>query len=1304
MDFSNQEKKGSVRRYAVLLTAAGMLLLIGSPRVYGQVKESDWVSWPDIPSVSEVPIPIPQPELTPQPVLVPQDVLAPQPVLAPQDVKGEQELPPEQRAILGAGRAAAARGDLKAAIGRFQEYLTLNPKDNKVRQEYTGILVRAKEYKQAIVQYETLIQSMPDDSSLRLGISNVFLQLKEPGLAIPHLLAALKASPNDTEIATQLARAYLGYKEPQNARLIFDRLLSSMRPTDSNIPPRFGRLLLDLNRPRQALPFLNELSQRNPNDIEVWAELIRVNGWLGNYDEANRLIADFATREPSNTKVRIELADALYRITEFKLAALIYEQVLRAEGRNAKAALGMARVEIQMYNVESAAKHLEGIDSDTAPPELLALVRGELYLVIGMYAEAIHVLNGYLDRDEDDVDCREALAKVYEATTDYEKAKAEWAKIGLLKGESARSAAGVARILGLQRLFADSNALSTYVLTEEPDDPRAIAQQIYNFGKMKQPDNALELGRGYLNAPHEHDIGVIYVGLTLGRALLENNRFADALSVYETIAAKPQGRVAATYFGLYYATNGVNHAADNRRLLQPALNGSLRDRIELADMAAAFNINDLVIELCNSVLATFPNHLPALLRRAEAELRIAAIDANITATVNTANVILKISPTNVAGRLTLARAFPIVRDFPDSFLEYDKLIKTDPNLMEVHKELARVMYQANAYWLGNLQYCVGEFPTGDEVIRNALKLLAHPPEAVVPTSHTPPPAWSPIPLPSNTSPLTSLPQVSGKPSSSNSWISAFNPAQHPKQAWTISPLGSAAAAPNSRTSPQLDMALASAKATTTSGQAASSWPISPLAVSDGLEHLKPSSSLELVLASAKQAAQPENLQTPRKVDQGEPSESESGKDAAERDAETQRKQKRLAIDAEARAAEVKALEQEQYAMCFKDLRYHQAVAAFGAVIASQPDNISAMFNLAEAYGALGLTRAAIGTLNDLLAVDPYNRDAQVMQAWANAALQPRIRGDVDLSTQRGRNGLAAIELDKYTLQGVCPFGDEGDYVGLGYSRMVYVPHGYPVVAGDMTTLLFGKQIGDSTQFASQLNYEDYPHGFADRPTFNASLRCDVNDCWRAYVGGFLKNVAENGASIAQDIFRGGAEIGSTYRFSREMEALASYRLSGYSDDNLEHELLARFSYRLTPEPCELKFISSVQFTSFDETNILSGANSPQLPTVVIPPDFKHPYFAPLDFWYFEERLAFKQTLSRDLFVYADHTYYQLEYGLGLDNRYTPYHNFRAALNYDVNLWLRLGIAATAQISQVYNAGAGDVFLELRWPAHGWHAP
>jgi len=345
----------------------------------------------------------------------------------------------------------------------------------------------------------------------------------------------------------------------------------------------------------------------------------------------------------------------------------------------------------------------------------------------------------------------------------------------------------------------------------------------------------------------------------------------------------------------------------------------------------------------------------------------------------------------------------------------------------------------------------------------------------------------------------------------------------------------------------------------------------------------------------------------------------------------------------------------------------------------------------------GLTRAAISETSELLWVDPYNRNAAVFQDWAQMALQPRFRPQVDLFSQNGRNGLARMEIDNYSEQAIYPFGDEGDYIGLGYSRIALIPHGYVPLTGNIPSLLFGYQLTDRLRFISQLNVEEYENRISTRPTYDLSLNYDVNSWWQVYAAGSLHNVLQNGASIQQNIYREDLELGNNFHITRNLDATALYRLWGYSDHNIEQDAYALASYRLLPAPCELKFLTSLFFEGFQHTNPLSTSSGVSFPGNIVPPDFPHPYFAPHEFFYWENKLSFRHTLSRDLFKYAQHIWYQPEYGIALDNRSHVYHHFSLALNWDVSTWLRAGVAADAVLSQVYTLGVGYAFIELRLP-------
>jgi hypothetical protein len=674
----------------------------------------------------------------------------------------------------------------------------------------------------------------------------------------------------------------------------------------------------------------------------------------------------------------------------------------------------------------------------------------------------------------------------------------------------------------------------------------------------------------------------------------------------------------------------LHQTEGSHELLRPVLEGTLRDRMELVDEAALFNSNAPIIYVCQGILANDPEHLPTLLRLGEAQLRQAVLDLNIDPATATCKIILGISPTNVRGRFILARAFALARSYPLAFQEYHKLIKTDADLLQARKELARTLYTAYCYKDGHLQYQVAQYPMGDEVLQNAPGHLT----------------LSNPSAPHDIAPSSTIPKPTGRTSE------------------------------------------------------------------DAIE-----------LTAKQKRDHDETLPSPRQLPAGElaPPAGEPDKDAAELAEDCQRRHKRVEIDADARAAEVKAVQEEQVAKGLMGLRNYEAVRAYLNVLANQPDNTTAKFDLAQVYGSInqtrpffnqntqlpisfpgdpapsGLTRAAISETSQLLWVDPYNRNAAVFRDWAQMTLQPRVRPQVDLFTQNGRNGLARIEIDNYSGQAICPFGDEGDYIGLGYSRIALIPHGYTPLTGNIPSLLFGYQLTDRLRFISQLNVEEYENRISTRPTYDLSLNYDVNSWWQVYAAGSLHNVLQNGASIQQNIFREDLELGNNFHITRNLDATVLYRLWGYSDHNIEQDAYALASYRLLPAPCELKFLTSLFFEGFQHTNPLSTPSAVSLPGNIVPPDFPHPYFAPHEFFYWENKLSFRQTLSRDLFKYAQHIWYQPEYGIALDNRSHVYHHFSLALNWDVSTWLRAGVAADAVLSSVYTLGVGYAFIELRMP-------
>jgi hypothetical protein len=190
---------------------------------------------------------------------------------------------------------------------------------------------------------------------------------------------------------------------------------------------------------------------------------------------------------------------------------------------------------------------------------------------------------------------------------------------------------------------------------------------------------------------------------------------------------------------------------------------------------------------------------------------------------------------------------------------------------------------------------------------------------------------------------------------------------------------------------------------------------------------------------------------------------------------------------------------------------------------------------------------------------------------------------------------------------------------------------------------------------------------------------------------FLVNVAENGETLRQDIFRTGFRLGADYQVSRRWRFDADYNSSWYSDVNYGNEFFGRAQMLLTFLPTELKQVFDLDLLSFANPTVRLNLD----PNILI--GDVHPYFAPQGFAYSEVRLEWLYYLSRDYFAHADVCYYGLQSGIGEDSQFHTYATLRALANWNVKPWLSVGANAQTQLANVYREFSAFVYLTARLP-------
>src|SRR5437870_1920139 len=151
-------------------------------------------------------------------------------------------------------------GRLSVAVDALREALRLDPSKSRDVVQKAEQLRRDGHPKDAVLLFHAILEVAPDDPRAILGLGDTFIDLGDADAA-----------------EAQFTRA-LG-KDPQNAPILF----------------RKGELLLNHDRPTEALECFEKVASFEPQRVEAWAGAARAHAALGRRGEAEASLAN-ATR------------------------------------------------------------------------------------------------------------------------------------------------------------------------------------------------------------------------------------------------------------------------------------------------------------------------------------------------------------------------------------------------------------------------------------------------------------------------------------------------------------------------------------------------------------------------------------------------------------------------------------------------------------------------------------------------------------------------------------------------------------------------------------------------------------------------------------------------------------------------------------------------------------------------------------------------------------------------------------------------------------------------------------------------
>lgn len=645
--------------------------------------------------------------------------------------------PLERDILLRAANNAVALGNLEEAVRRYQELLEQFPKDVEARRLMAGVMIQLERLEAAAEQYRLLIEQTDGQAiqdELVIDLADVLIQLRSYPEAAELLQQQLAANPDDAKLAVKLAQVYAFNQQFRRGYEVYQQYLSDLDDKDPGNAALLAPLLLDLQRPAEAVRYFLRLRQIKPEDLLLATNTARAFHELGDQVRVLELVNEIASLDPENIELRLKLGEALIAPESKEAGLMIFSQVVAQDPENLEAKLGQVRIYLKSYEPHLARPILQSIPPSEHKKEYL-LALAAYHTVMGEYADAAVVYRTLLRDHPDDVEVYIGLGDNYYDAGEFEQAKQYYLRALSIEPSNRAARFRLARNYTDQRFFPEAEALLLELLEEDPNNLEAIRQYLevlIQTHRAPQAEAYLLQRRAEGNLDIRHRLEI---HLGLGRVFLEMNRGLDALYEYRAAVQLPAGVQPEALYGIYASLKLLEGYPHAKQVLMGHLVGIQGDyaRIVIGDLASRDCQHLLAFEMFQEVLHFSPENIAARFRLGEVQQRN---PDNNPVTLQTYQSVLHASPSNIRARLGVARVLVSMREYPAAEQAYHVTIATMSTSLTARRELARLLHDrygasraARVYHAASQTAAVEEITLGGP----KLSMPARPPMTINPS-------------------------------------------------------------------------------------------------------------------------------------------------------------------------------------------------------------------------------------------------------------------------------------------------------------------------------------------------------------------------------------------------------------------------------------------------------------------------------------------------------------------------------------------------------------------------------------------
>lgn len=638
--------------------------------------------------------------------------------------------------LVGAARNAARERNFTLAIRRYLRYMQLEPDDNAVLAELGGVYFQADMLEDAVKVFEDLIRRNPERKrDYLLTLSDIALRDRNFQAAIARLYEVLNLAADDEglgvravrlDAATRLSQIYFIIGQYPKACELYNKYFPGLETNDPDVPSRFPNLLLDFERPNEALEFLEPLLVRNPDSAELLAAKVRGQAMKKDARAVEQALKEFLERAPQDVDTRLALVKQLMGMEQFDTANTVLGELANISPNYTPMVIVQAELYVRSYRLTQARLALDSVKPSGKRQEReWMMTRAGFHQAAGEFTQAKLLYQELAQRDPLDDQVRTELGNLFAQTGETERAKAELGKVPPSAPSWRLARRSLANVFASQRQFDVAIEILDDLLREAPWDEYVLLDYMRVLTRANKQNRAVEIATGYLQVGPPYPTAEAIVRAALGRVYLDTGKPLEADREFAASIAASYRKPTLAVYGL----TRISHAFGNPVQFPPPgmsynLYDELRFRIQLSDLYAE-DYDDLhALEFAESALRMDPFNLAAMVRIAEAHQRISRQTGLISDAVHAAKSVMSSSPANHRGLLTLARAYAIGLDFEASAETYRKLSELDLDATTPKRDMARILYAGRFYEASEMAYNSIASPDPSVSFRAALQSMS----------------------------------------------------------------------------------------------------------------------------------------------------------------------------------------------------------------------------------------------------------------------------------------------------------------------------------------------------------------------------------------------------------------------------------------------------------------------------------------------------------------------------------------------------------------------------------------------------